>query len=217
MFELLMLRVAGAVDVSVQAYAASRIPQLMSNLIASAVERWARESFHRFDDGEINCTVRLYDLCDRLLSEHRTEWPCTRVQYDGALPSRDMRAGRENVKRAVRPDLFVFIGSISIHVEAKLLSSTGGLPRYYVDRGMKRFLSRSYAWSSDSRGIMVSYNLTDPPATGLAAVNRAISKDPTLGSSHAIRQVRTVHSRVELHESTHGLHFDLLHYAIDMR
>jgi hypothetical protein len=217
MLERLRTRAVGAVDVAVQSYAARQVHSLITRMITLSVQSWEAEGFLRFGDGEVDCTVRLYDWCDRLIDADRTAWPAMRVQYDGALPSAGMRAGIEDPMRTVRPDLFLFVGSISIHIEAKRLGVGGSLPKFYVDRGLKRFLSSSYAWQPSARGVMISYNLVDSPSDGLAVVNEKIEQDPTLGSTHLLTQIDLVLPKVSLHKSSHGLHFDIFHYAIDMR
>lgn len=212
------MRVApGRIDSKIQQYAAARCDQLSESLLSEAISAWIAESFMRFNDHEVSCTVRLYDWCRRLLHESPERWPSTRVQYDGPKPSADMLAGRADPAAAKRPDLVISIGRVEVHVETKRLGTAGQLPRLYVLEGMMRFIDGRYAWSPGDRGVMVSYNASDAPADTALAVNSVVNAEPRLGSAHQLRPAGKLQARIDRFVSEHGLAYSLNHLAIDMR
>ncbi len=207
----------GVVDGRIQEYVAGRYRSLVVGLIEGAVRNWRAEGFLRFGDGEVDCTIRLYDWCDRIIRLDRTKWPAVRVQYDGALPTRAMRIGLADPKRTPRPDLVLFIGKLDVHVEAKRLAASGGLPKLYVDQGIRRFLDKAYGWGRDSRGVMIAYHMADSPDDGFAAVNMQIRANSELGEPHCIEQIEVLLPELLILESAHGLPFKLMHFSLDIR
>jgi hypothetical protein len=209
--------VPGHLDAQIQQYAARRCDELVESLLLAATLQWLAENYLRFNDHEISCTVRIYDWCRRLLRDTPESWPATRVQYDGPRPNAEMLAGTADPTSARRPDMILSVGQVEVHVEAKRLSASNPLPRLYVTEGMMRFIHGEYAWSPRDRGVMLSYNLTDDPAIGAAAVNNVVHGLPSLGPTHELHPDGHLHARLARFLSDHGLSFVLKHLAVDMR
>jgi hypothetical protein len=209
--------VPGHLDAQIQQYAARRCDELVESLLLAAAIEWLAENYLRFNDHEISCSVRIYDWCRRLLRETPESWPATRVQYDGPRPNAEMLAGAAYPASAKRPDIILSVGQVEVHVEAKRLSASNPLPNLYVTEGMMRFIHREYAWATTDRGVMLSYNLADDPATAVAAVNNVVRGLPNLGPAHQLHPDGNLHARLARFQSDHGLAFALKHLALDMR
>ncbi len=188
MLESLRWQVRGRAAHRLQASFARQADVLLQRLLIEGTALWEREGFSRWDDGELACTVRLFDCCDRVAHASSRGWAAlVRIQYDGAQPTPGMRRGLEDPRRARRPDLIVFLGSDSILLEAKKLHLGDNLPSLYVREGMQRFIFRHYSSSIRNEGAMVGYILRDAPLDVIAAVNAVIESDPGLGRRHALR------------------------------
>jgi hypothetical protein len=218
MLERISLVVHGRADQRVRTYAAKRCETLVRTLFVDAVSAWSRENFLRFGDHEVDCTVRFFDWCQRTLQEDPGRWPSVRVQYDGTTPTLEILRGVADPKTSPRPDVIIFIGHITLHLEAKRLATSDQLPKLYVQKGMLRFLGGSYAWSPGSRGAMLSYNMVDSVRDGIDHVNGVIKSSQDMGPDGTLEFREPLHPKLDLFVSEHGAPpLTLLHFAVDMR
>lgn len=209
-------RIEGRVALALQRSMASRFDGLIRELLVDAASLWESEGFFRKNDSEIACTVRMFDCASRL-RDARAELALIHVQYDGPQPTPEMRRGLADPARARRPDLNFRVGEVVVHVEAKRLHLRDGLPRLYVDEGMRRFIDGHYPASPDGCGYMLAYVLNDPPPDAVAEVNAIISGAPDLGPKHVLGAPSERGPRLLLHVSLHNDGLRLLHQAIDIR
>jgi hypothetical protein len=212
----LRLEVRGRLARSLQERVARDAENLLCQLLVEATRLWERENFFRWSDGELSCTIRLFDCCDRTIHENASGWAALlRVQYDAAQPTTGMRNGTEDPQRAVRPDLVIFLGSARINLEAKRLGLRDALPTRYVREGMARFVNDRYISGPGEPGVMVGYVFSDPPTDVLAAVNEVVHEE--LGPDHVLKSPREPKPKILHHDSYHSEHVRLLHHTVDLR
>lgn len=197
-------------------FSAQAEPRIRESFI-EAIELWESEDFSRYSNGELSCTIRLYDCFDRLLRSEPRRFPMMRIQYDGPCPTREMREGREDPSRSPRPDLTVFVGNAAVHVEAKRLHLDDGLPALYVSEGMMRFIENKYSASLLIPGVMIGYVLRGDPLDVISSINAHISADSRMGPSDLVREIESPLWCITLCESVHGGEVRLIHGEIDLR
>lgn len=215
MLESLRINLGGRVATRLQSSVAARASSLLEELLVEAVRLWEAEEFRRYDEGEISCTIRLFDCCDRVVSSAK-KWALVHVQYDGAQPTRATRRGDESPKFSPRPDMNVRFGQVLVDIEAKRLEADGNLPGRYVREGMRRFITGRYPSHSTVGGVMLAYVQHDPPRVGVAAVNRVIEADPDMADSEVLSNSRKLSSRFLIHDSYHAS-IRIVHHVIDLR
>ena len=188
MFDSLQMRLAGQIAPAIADYVASRADSLVLGLLKASIEHWAAEDFHRWSDGEVSCTIRVYDWCDRLVNTQRAAYPMMYPLYEAYLPTNEMRLGNEDPARSPRPDMFIICGTAKIYIEAKRLSPSSPLPKEYVDEGMIRFASGRYTAALSRPGIMIGYIFEGSVQASYSAVNAIVRTHPQYGPSHEIRE-----------------------------
>ncbi|MFY1659351.1 hypothetical protein [Micromonospora sp. WMMD1274] len=196
---------------------ANRVDGLIRELLIEAILLWEQEGFSRYSDGEVPCTVRIFDCACRVIEGDSLKWALIHVQYDGPQPNRAMRAGLEDPSKASRPDLNVRIGSALVHVEAKRLHLRDSLPKKYVQEGMRRFIDGRYSSDGHGLGAMLGYVLRDAPPDAITAVNAVIAEEADLGPSHSLQIPTQWSPRIHLTASRHHDRLRLLHHTIDLR
>ncbi|MEV6487516.1 hypothetical protein AB0M20_02585 [Actinoplanes sp. NPDC051633] len=189
----------------------------MSDLLVAAALLWEKDGFNRWDDGEIACTVRMFDCALRVMESDAVRWALIHVQYDGPQPTLAMRTGHADPSRAPRPDMNIRLGTALVHVEAKRLHVRDGLPKDYVKKGMIRFIDGRYPAAGHNIGAMLAYLLKDSPQDSLQAVNGVISREQALGQSHLLGNSTQAAPRLSIHISSHGSKLRLFHHLLDMR
>lgn len=196
---------------------ASRAEELLWALLRQASSLWEAEGFNRFNDGEVACTARLFDCCDRVIHSDDVTFPQVHVQYDGPQLTMSMRAGSGDPARTPRPDMTIRFGSAALRVEAKRLMLIDQLPRKYVREGMFRFLDGRYSSTPPHPGVMVGYILRDPPPAVVAAVNTVISTESGLGAQHLLGPATVTAGPLSRHRSSHAPGPEIVHFLLDIR
>jgi hypothetical protein len=199
----LRFQVQGRIARNLQKNVAKHADSLITELLHLAALEWAALGFNRFDDSEVSCTVRLFDLADRIVRQD-PKWTLLRLQYDGAQPTKEMRAGRADPNTTPRPDMVLTVGLSDLSVEAKRIGVRSPLPRDYVNRGMLRFVEGKYPADIGSPGIMVGFALRDGLAACVVAINHAICKTPSLGASNQLMTPESLSRRMSRYLSNHG-------------
>ena len=210
------VRITGAVAAWIGDYAARQYGDLATDLLREAVEAWHREGFARLDDHEVNCTIRIYDWCDRIIAQNRSSWPAMRVTYDAPLPSAAMRRGTMDASRSARPDLWIWVGGRPVLVEAKRLAATGDLARRYVTEGMMRFFSGHYSTNGSVSGFMLSYSVNNCVSDSMATVNVRIRNILDDGESRCVMFQSHLGPALDLYLSASVPDCGLLHFAVEM-
>jgi hypothetical protein len=196
--------VRGQLAVELQRYFAEQAIDLLKELLIEAAVLWRTESYSRYGDDELSCTVRMFDCADRVLRANEYRWPLVRVQYDGTQPTRDMRAGLADPKKAPRPDINVFVGSELINVEAKVLKDTSPYPRNYVARGMRRFVTGYYGVGQSGVGAMLAYVVSGAMVNIAPKVNKVIEGEADFGASATMLEVDRPSAGILIFSSDHG-------------
>lgn len=196
--------------------AAANAESLISDLICGAVALWHRESFSRFKDDELSCTIRLYAFCRQVVSSDRDKYSQVNVFYEAAQPSNDMLAGLANPLRTPRPDLTLRIGVTQIRLEAKLLGKDRRLARLYVTQGMARFLDGRYG-QQGVPGVMIAYLLNGDPLAAVDWINSSLVVSLGRESAESLVPHKSDHTRVFVHQSRHAIGIRLIHKMIDLR
>lgn len=189
--------------------------RLIRKLLIESIASWAAKGFDRYNEHEISFTVRLYSSMLEVKAANRGEMLMLHPQYDGPLPTSDMLLGLADVAKSPRPDLTIRCGEASIHIEAKRLTPTGGLPDDYVSDGMMRFLDGRYISPGVGLALMFGYILNGEPSECYDAVNSVIRTDPRLGPAE-ITKVREILGLVSIRMSKHKMG-EITHYAVDVR
>lgn len=189
--------------------------RLIRKLLVEAITSWASMGFDRYDDREVSFTIRLYARMLEVKSANRGEMLMLHPQYDGPLPTRDMLLGLADANRTPRPDLTVRCGEASIHIEAKRVMPTKGLPSKYVNDGMLRFLDGRYVSPGVSLALMLGYIMGGTPAECYEAINDIIRRHPSMGPDEITKQ-REALQGLSIYISDHKSG-DITHYAIDAR
>jgi hypothetical protein len=197
------------------ALATASADRLIRKLLIESITTWATKHFDRYDDYEVSFTVRLYAWMLEVTASNRGEMLMIHPQYDGPLPTREMLLGLADVGRTPRPDLTVKCGEASIHIEAKRVMLTKGLPAKYVNDGMMRFLDGRYVSPGVSLAFMLGYIMRDAPAKCYEAINSVIRVHSNLGSDQLARQ-REALGGLSIYVSEHKIG-EITHYAIDVR
>lgn len=219
MLEALRMRAVGKISVRLQRAVGDQADVWAAKLILGGVELWRLEDFHRFDDGELSFSVRLFYFCDRLIHENQQAWPLIHIEYDAVQPTREMLLGIASPKTAPRPDFCILFGRDKIRVEAKRLRDGDGLPALYVRRGMARFIDGRYRSSPPHPGVMVGYVETGNVDAVVDRINSVLVSEPGYGESHLLRSSRIgdeVAACVSTYRSEHGSDLRLHHYEIDL-
>ena len=216
MLQSFRLQLQGKDAARLQEAVAGRAEELLDRLLVDGVELWRQEQFRRWDDGEIACSVRLYDCCRRVLESDRRTWSLVHVEYDGAHPTTEILSGDADPTRSPRPDFGFRFGTARVVVEAKRLSTRDGLPKLYVKRGIYRFRDGRYLSTNSLPGIMVGYIRAEPPAAVVGAVNQVIIDDPDMGNEEVLRELVSVAPDMSRSQSVHPPGIRLIHLAVDV-
>ncbi|MBQ0903575.1 hypothetical protein [Micromonospora sp. U21] len=188
----------------------------LRDLLVEALRLWGQEAFFRYSDSEVACTVRVYHWSVHVI-RNNPRWAIYRMQYDGPQPTREMCEGVEDPARASRPDLNISVGQdVVVHVEAKRLKASGGLPRKYVTEGMRRFVDGRYETTSCGLGGMLGYILEDDPIQVIDLVNKTIVAEPDFGPTAVLRSRGRQAPEILEHTSDHA-GFELHHFTLDLR
>ncbi len=196
--------------------AAENVDALIADLIFGAVILWQRDSFSRFKDNELSCTIRLYACCRQVLSNERSKYAQVDISYEAAQPSEDMLAGLADPLRTPRPDLTLKIGVTQIRLEAKLLGEEKRLASLYVTQGMARFLDGRYG-QPNVPGVMIAYLLSGDPPTVVDRINSALTSHLKCVPTESLVPQESAHSLVFVHHSQHTAGIRLIHKMIDLR
>lgn len=184
MLERALDRVAGRVSQALQQRAERRFPELVESLMRLALEMWAGNSWHTFDQMEVNCTAQLYRwLQEAKRGDLQFSHLNIELEYLNLTPA--MFAGNESVVTAVRQDLRVGIGQVGIQIEAKRLVASGNWCHDYVYNGIQRFVSSSYG-ANDPLGVMVGYVQQATCDGLLGSVNGFVVAHPLMGRNHQL-------------------------------
>lgn len=188
MLERALDRVSGRVSQLLQQQAARRFPELIDTLLFAALERWEQNNWLTFDQSEVNCTTQLYRwLTEIKRADSRFIYVSIELEYINLTPA--MLAGEESVTSAKRPDLNLVLDPINVHIECKRLQTGGTWCRYYVNKGIARFVDSSYAARSPL-GVMVGY-VQQVSADGLLdSVNSFVATHPLMGNGHQLSQTQ---------------------------
>ncbi len=189
MLERALDRVSGRVSQALQQRAERRFPEMVETLMRLALEMWAGNNWHTFDQREVNCTAQLYRwLMEAKRGEVQFSHLNIELEYLNLTPA--MFAGVESVVTALRPDLRLGIGQVGIQLECKRLLAGGTWCHDYVHKGMQRFVSSSYG-ANDPRGVMVGYVQQATSDGLLGSVNGFVLTHPLMGVSHQLRTTLT--------------------------
>jgi hypothetical protein len=216
--ESLVVRFQGHANNWLAQRAAAQAVATLDNLLVEASSLWQIQNFRRYSDDEVCCTVCFFDCCEAAIASNPNLFSPLRVVYDGAQPTRAMRAGSAHPASAPRPDLTVLFGQqVTIRVEAKRLALSSGLPGKYVRQGMRRFLDGRYSSTAGKPGIMLGFVTIDAPDNVIDAINKAIRSEPDLTDSDCLMDATAPIPAMRRCESHHSDGLMLLHCAIDLR
>lgn len=104
-----------------------------------------------------------------------------------------------------------------MHIEAKRLHVSDGLPKKYVEQGMRRFIDGRYPTAGHNIGAMLAYLLKDSTEDVIGAVNGVINLESTLGPPHVLSDPTQPAPRLTIHVSIHAGNLRLFHHILDMR
>lgn len=178
-------------------------------LLEESMCRWEKDGWFRYNDEESNCTIRLYVFAEQTIRE-TPRFGVFRVTYDTAHPTKDMLEGRESTRKAARPDLIVHLGDTGILVECKRLGTHSSQPGKYVNNGIDRFITGSYA-APHGFGVMVGYVQTGNRVKYVHAINRNIERHEAMGSSHCLVPVPSTRRYQSNHVRPHAIDVNLEH------
>jgi hypothetical protein len=195
------------------ALATASAERLIRKLLVDSISLWVLQGFDRYDDREVSLTVRLYFWMLQVKARNRGEMLMMHPQYDGPLPTQRMLLGLDDAGRTPRPDLTVKCGEATIHLEAKRLMPTSGLPRKYVAEGMMRFLDGRYVSPGKSLAFMLGYIMQGTATECYEAVNDVVRTHPSLRPEEVAKQ-REALGVLDIYVSEHR-GGEITHYAID--
>jgi hypothetical protein len=197
--------------------AAEGIEELIDDLFHDAFVIWVAKSLVRKTDEEPCCAVVFYGCCLEVLDSLPDDTPLC-VQWESGQPSREMLAGREHPKSFVKPDMTLTCGHrCTIKIEAKRLMPGQGLPKKYVQEGMRRFIDGKYSSTSGKPGYMLGFVVDGETNRVVLAINKAIEAQPDLGTSHQLGSATAPLPRFARYESTHVDGLRLVHNLLDVR
>lgn len=211
---------AEALDPALRDAVLSRHREQALGLLADALDTWRKTGYHRYDDREISCTVRVFSAMLQILRE-REHLELIQIfpQIEGMEITSDQLNGRGNFARAKRADLVLYLGgsySKRICIECKrLFRSANG--REYADNGILRFERRDYVGDS-GEAYMVGYVMTKQVSDRIGEINTAISAHPELGPDHRLSPGQAAGAITDVQSSVHrnGM-LRLTHLFVDMR
>jgi hypothetical protein len=214
--EALRPQVSGELAESIVAEVSAHAERTVKEWLVASIEAWAAEDFDRYDDQETSCTTRIYHWCEELKRDRGGYYSLYHVAYDGPVLTPDIRLGIRSPKYARKPDITISVGTVNLHIEAKVLRPRPprGLPLAYVKNGMKRFISGYYP-TSERPAMMIGYVMEGAVGTSLDAVNDIIIADEHLGPEHIIKLVERLGRMTELYESAH-VTCAIAHFAVDL-
>ncbi|MGH3720955.1 MAG: hypothetical protein ACRDRI_19325 [Pseudonocardiaceae bacterium] len=216
--ESLKLRMVGAASTRLQALVARRAEKLVAELLVSGASLWRDEQYHRWNEHELSCSVRLFYFCDRVLQENQDAWPLVRIEYDSAQPTRKMLSGDEDPSRAPRPDFTILFGDAKIRIEAKRLRPSGGFPALYVRHGMARFIDGRYSSTPPHPGVMIGYVEDGDPEAIVNQINSVVRAETTFGQTHVLSPLGDPMAAFVLpFHSVHGNGLRLLHFEVNLQ
>ena len=154
-------------------------------LAVDGFDRWREGQFVRFGDEEDHFTIRLVECMDEIRRERNMALQ-PRFQYvDTSDP---MRRGEQDPARAPRIDIVVASGvfdeDVYFSIECKRLRADH-LTRYYVTRGLTRFVSGYYG-ARQNAGGMIGYVVSSSPEVLVERVNVQIDKSQQMGATHKL-------------------------------
>jgi hypothetical protein len=194
--------------------AADALEELVDELLGDAFELWLAQSLVRVSDEEPCCAVVFYGCCRRVLESQET---ILRILPEADQPTRQMLAGIEHPKNSARPDMTVLLGRYTIRIEAKRLMPGQGLPKKYVQEGMRRFIDGKYSSTSGKAGYMLGFVVSGETAAVVSAINQAIIAEADLGLNDHLAAVTVPRPRFTRYESTHVNKLRLVHNFLDVR
>lgn len=184
--------------------------------MVGALALWEAESFSRYNDHELSCTVRLFACCRMVLTTEKGKYAQVSISYDAAQPSPEMLAGTADPTRSPRPDLTLRVGATHIRLEAKLLGGSRKLARLYVSKGMARFLDGRYG-EVGVPGVMIGYLLAGEPSTVVDWVNSALGTELNRLPIELLVPQESQHPKLLVHYSHHDPAIRLIHHMVDLR
>ncbi|MGK2865120.1 MAG: hypothetical protein ACSLFA_00500 [Mycobacterium sp.] len=201
---------------SLQQLAERRFPEIIEDLMLAALDSWANQDWHTFDQEEANCTAQLYKWL-KFANRDSPQFVYLNVELEYLNLTPAMLAGEESVVKTRRPDLCITIGQTGIHVECKRLVISGPWCHHYVHKGIERFVSSSYG-ANEQQGMMVGYIQQATPDGLLGSVNGYVEAHPMMGSSHqlAAAQLSTPYGsrHISHYVRNADVSIDLSHYWI---
>lgn len=175
--------VYGTCEPAVQRFVATKIDDILDELILEAVELWRASGFVRFDNREVNCAVQVFSHIVRA-SRQRPKFRILQPRLEHPLLTNEIRSGQQSADTARRPDMHVSIGHrANRSVECKLLSDSGPLARKYVREGMHRFVSGAYG-KDDTSGRMIGFVIKGHAGDCVERLNNQV--DDFLDESHRL-------------------------------
>lgn len=197
--------------------AAEAIEELVDELFSRAFALWVAESLIRKTDEEPCCAVVFYGCCLRVLDSLDDDTPLC-VHWEAGQPTREMLAGKEHPKTFAKPDMTLTCGHrCTIKIEAKRLMAGQGLPKKYVQEGMRRFIDGKYSSTSGKPGYMLGFVVHDDTDKVVTAINDVIQAEPDLDTSDQLGSVTVPHHRFTRFESTHIHELRLVHNLLDIQ
>jgi hypothetical protein len=194
--------------------AESGLEKMIDDLFREAFLIWTQRSFERCSDDEICCTVIFFDCCENVLDSWES---VMRIVYEGAQPTREMRMGRAHPNSVGKPDLTLLFGPFTIRIEAKRLKLGQGLPREYVQEGMRRFIDRKYSSSQGRPGYMLGYIILDEISEIVGAINARIESENDLSESDILGPLEEPYPRFKIYSSKHAPDLRIIHNMFDLR
>jgi len=197
--------------------ATEAIEELIDHLFREAFAIWVAESLFRKTDEEPCCAVVFYGCCLRVLDSMAEDAPLC-VHWEAGRPTREMLAGNEHPKTFVKPDMTVTCGHrCTIKIEAKRLMTGKGLPKKYVQEGMRRFIDGKYSSTAGKPGYMLGFVVRGDTDKVAIAINKAIEAESDLGANDQLGALTVPCDRFTRFESAHVGEIRLIHNFLDIR
>jgi hypothetical protein len=195
--------------------AAEALEMLADDLFCKAFILWRAKSLVRASDEEPSCAVVFYGCCLEVISSQET---ILRIVSESDQPTRRMLAGIDSPSSAARPDMSILYGPrYTIRIEAKRLMRGEGLPRLYVQEGMRRFIDGKYSSTPGKPGYMLGFVVRDETADIVSAINRVILRESDLEASDQLTDVTIPSPKFSRWASTHANDLRLIHNLLDVR
>jgi hypothetical protein len=217
MLSNLVTRYEGKAANWLQRRASASADSTVEALFVETVALWEARKFLRVSDEETCCTVPFFDCCDQILELNQDKYPRIRILYNGAHPTREMRAGLVHPKTAPIPDLTLVFGLMTFTIEAKRLALGEGLPRKYVREGMRRFIDKKYKSSPGRAGFMFGFVVRDNVHDIIGSINAAIIAEKDLNAADQLDSITDPLSKFCRCESKHADGLRLVHGLVDVK